>query len=120
MFKKIFAVSLFFILVSFGKKHKEPLSTIAFGSCDHQYNPNKLWEEINAENPQLFIWGGDIIYGDTYNMDTLKYKYDLQKSHPGYQKLLANSMITGTYDDHDYGVNDGGKNYPHKKESRER
>ena len=119
MFNKIFIALLILVLVSFGRKNKQPLTTIAFGSCDHQYNPNKLWDEINAENPQLFIWGGDIIYGDTYNMDTLKHKYNLQKSHPGYQKLLANTMITGTYDDHDYGVNDGGKNYPHKKESRD-
>lgn len=98
---------------------QEPLTTIAFGSCDHQDNPVKLWEKILETRPQLWIWGGDNIYGDSYVMDTLRSKFARQKSHPGYAKLRASAMITGTWDDHDYGLNDGGKTYTKRAESRE-
>lgn len=95
-----------------------PLTTIAFGSCDDQYRPVKMWNEINAQKPQLWIWGGDNMYGDSYSMDTLKRKYDLQRQQPGYQQLMASAWITGIYDDHDYGLNDGGKEYKHRWESK--
>jgi len=98
---------------------EEPISIIAFGSCDHQYNKEKLWDEVLAQEPQLWIWGGDIVYGDTDNMDTLRNKYAIQKSNAGYQQLMQSAIITGTYDDHDYGINDGGKYYAQKKESRD-
>lgn len=98
---------------------QEPLTTIAFGSCDDQYRPLKMWKEINDQKPQLWIWGGDNMYGDSYSMDTLKHKYDLQLAQPGYQQLKTTAWVTGTYDDHDYGVNDGGKEYKYRWESRE-
>jgi hypothetical protein len=98
---------------------QDPLTTIAFGSCDDQYRPQKMWKEINDQSPQLWIWGGDNIYGDSYSMDTLRYKYRLQLAQPGYQQLKQSAWITGTYDDHDYGVNDGGKEYKFKWESRD-
>lgn len=98
---------------------KKALTTIAFGSCDHQDNPVKLWDDVIARQPGLWIWGGDIVYGDTYDMDTLRNKYHRQKSNPGYQKLLSTAFVTGTYDDHHYGVNDGGRDYTMKKESRD-
>ena len=45
-------------------------------------------------------------------------KYAYQKADSGYQLLLkSDAQIIGTWDDHDYGVNDGGKNYSRKKES---
>lgn len=91
-------------------------TTIVFGSCTHQDNPNQLWEEINAESSDLFILLGDNIYGDSHNMDTLKAKYDKQKARPAYQKLIKNTHVIGIWDDHDYGVNDGGKQF-HRKDS---
>ncbi|NDE62100.1 MAG: alkaline phosphatase family protein, partial [Cyclobacteriaceae bacterium] len=97
---------------------QDPLTTIAFGSCDDQYRSAKMWKEINDQSPQLWIWGGDNIYGDSYSMDTLRYKYRLQLAQPGYQQLKKTAWVTGTYDDHDYGVNDGGKEYKFRQESR--
>ncbi len=32
---------------------------------------------------------------------------------------MATCPIIGTWDDHDYGINDGGKDFPKKKESKE-
>jgi alkaline phosphatase D len=91
---------------------------IAFGSCSRQYLPEQLWTEIVAEKPELWIWGGDNIYGDSHDMKFIAAEYKKQKENPGYQRLLAICPVTGTWDDHDYGINDGGKYFSKKKESK--
>jgi alkaline phosphatase D len=92
---------------------------IAFGSCSRQENPDQRWDDILQNKPDLWIWLGDNIYGDSHNMDVLRSKYNYQKKNPGYQRLLhSNTRIAGTWDDHDYGINDGGKNYPMKDASK--
>ncbi|RAK02240.1 alkaline phosphatase D [Larkinella arboricola] len=98
---------------------EKPVTTIAFGSCSDQKRPMLLWDDIAAQKPDVWVWLGDNIYGDSENMDTLKAKYDKQKSHPGYAELRQSTKIVGVWDDHDYGVNDGGKEYPRKKESQQ-
>jgi alkaline phosphatase D len=97
----------------------QEVTTIAFGSCSDQKRPQPLWDDILASKPQVWVWIGDNVYGDTENMDTLKAKYNKQKSNPVYQKLTQSSIVVGVWDDHDYGVNDGGKEYPKKKESQQ-
>lgn len=97
----------------------KPLTTIAFGSCSDQKRPKPLWDDVVAAKPDLWIWLGDNIYGDSQNMDTLRAKYNRQKSEPGYQALRQSTPIIGVWDDHDYGVNDGGKEYPKRVESQQ-
>ncbi|MBM3442506.1 MAG: alkaline phosphatase family protein [Bacteroidetes bacterium] len=96
-----------------------PLRTIAFGSCDHQDAYPKMWDAILANRPDLWIWGGDNIYGDSHDMDTLRTKYARQKAVPGYQTLRQRAHVTGTWDDHDYGLNDGGREYAMRAQSRD-
>ncbi len=115
---KIFRCCLLVALPLFTRA-QSPLTTIAFGSCDHQDYAPKLWDRILQQRPELWIWGGDNVYGDTYNMDTLRAKYGRQLAQPGYRKLTETAAITGTYDDHDYGLNDGGKEYTKRAESRD-
>ena len=98
---------------------QQPITTIAFGSCSDQKRPQPLWDDIVAQKPSVWIWLGDNIYGDTENMDTLRAKYDRQKANPVYQQLRQSTSIIGVWDDHDYGVNDGGKEYPRRKESQQ-
>ncbi len=95
------------------------LTTIAFGSCSDQKRPQPLWDDIVAQKPNLWIWLGDNIYGDSQNMDTLRAKYTRQKNNPVYQQLRQSTPVIGVWDDHDYGVNDGGKEYPMRKESQQ-
>lgn len=94
-----------------------PLTRIAFGSCCHQDKPQPIWERINAFAPELFIFLGDNIYGDTEDMGVLRAKYGKLASQPGFRKLRRNAHVVATWDDHDYGVNDGGSEYPKKAES---
>jgi alkaline phosphatase D len=97
----------------------KPLTRIAFGSCNHEYDPQPMWPDILQNKPQLWIWLGDNIYGDTHDMNVMKQKYTLQQNNPAYRKLTASTPIIGIWDDHDYGINDGGKAYPKKQESQQ-
>jgi len=91
--------------------------TIAFGSCAHSYDTLTIFTAIESHKPAVWVWLGDIMYGDSQDMNVLKEKYDKQKNKPEYQKLMATSKVIGIWDDHDYGVNDGGKYYAKKDES---
>ena len=82
---------------------------ISFGSCNNQNLSNDLWKEIEKNEPDLFLWGGDIIYADDQDIDDMKKAYTLQKNNPVYANFKKNVMIMGTWDDHDYGLNDGGR-----------
>jgi alkaline phosphatase D len=48
----------------------------------------------------------------------MRAKYDQQLAHAEYQALLAYCPVIGTWDDHDYGDNNAGKEYPKKQESK--
>ncbi len=48
----------------------------------------------------------------------MRAKYNAQLQQPEYQKLLRLCPVIGTWDDHDYGKNDGGKEFEAKRESQ--
>ncbi|RAU81850.1 alkaline phosphatase D family protein [Pontibacter arcticus] len=97
---------------------KQAEFVMAFGSCNRQNLPQPMWDVIAKEQPNLWIWLGDNIYGDTDDMAVLKAKYDVQANQEGYKKLASSVPVIGTWDDHDYGRNDAGKEYPYRKESQ--
>jgi len=101
------------------KKETAYDATIAFGSCNKQYLENKLWQEILKHKPNLWIWGGDNVYSDTDNMDKLQADYDTLLANEDYKLLRETTPITGTWDDHDYGLNDGGEEFYAKKGSQQ-
>jgi len=92
---------------------------IAFGSCNNQNLPNTFWGEIKKNNPAVWIWGGDIIYSDTEDMKYLEQNYLKQKNNVDYTNFTKGIDVLATWDDHDYGVNDGGTEYPKKVESQQ-
>jgi alkaline phosphatase D len=94
--------------------------TLAFGSCNRSEQYNPLWDEVLALDPDLWIWGGDNIYADTDDMEQLERMYREQDRVKGYARLKNRVPIIGTWDDHDYGLNDGGENYTAKRESQQK
>lgn len=90
------------------------LAIIGFGSCNKVSLP-QLWADVNANNPNLWVWLGDIIYADTSDMKALAAHYKRLKTNPEYKKMRSKAQVIGVYDDHDYGINDGCKDYPMKK-----
>jgi alkaline phosphatase D len=97
---------------------EDPVSRIAFGSCFRQTKPAPIFETILGAKPDVFLWLGDNIYGDTEDMEVLRGKYQILKELPGYVALRGACRILGTWDDHDFGVNDGGSEYKMRRESQ--
>ena len=119
---KIFGIVIFFIWFStFAQNEANNKSdfTIAFGSCNKQFLENKLWDDILEQKPDVWIWGGDNVYSDTDNMVKLKSDYDKLLNNVGYKALMNSAKIMGTWDDHDYGLGDGGVHFKAKKESEQ-
>jgi alkaline phosphatase D len=96
-----------------------PLSRIAFGSCSREDLPQPLWMPILNQRPQLWIWMGDNVYADTADPQALRRAYHQARSNPGYQALLSTTPVIGTWDDHDYGLNDGGKEWRAKEDAQQ-
>ena len=88
---------------------------IAFGSCGHQDKPIPLFNDIAAQSPDVFIFLGDNVYGDTKNARVLIRKYAQLSAKESYQNLKKSTRILATWDDHDYGKNDSGKEFCRKK-----
>lgn len=44
----------------------------------------------------------------------MKLRYARAKANPGYARLHRNAKVIGTWDDHDYGLNDAGKEFDRK------
>lgn len=117
------AITVFaFVLSSLhgNAQQTQPLiSRIAFGSCASETQPQPILDLVVKHRPDIFVYLGDNIYGDTHDMKELKAKYDSLAIKPEFQRLKRNVKILATWDDHDYGWNDSGKHYPHKNESKE-
>lgn len=92
---------------------------IAFGSCNKHTAKNHLWDDVLAAKPDVWIWGGDIIYADTDDTGKIAEMYEAQKSVPGYAQVRSEIQVIGTWDDHDYGLNDGGAEFGAKEKSQE-
>eukprot|EP00658_Telonema_sp_P-2_P084493 TRINITY_DN9389_c0_g4_i13.p1 TRINITY_DN9389_c0_g4~~TRINITY_DN9389_c0_g4_i13.p1 ORF type:complete len:312 (+),score=49.10 TRINITY_DN9389_c0_g4_i13:63-998(+) len=105
--------------------------TITFGSCNHQDLSTCAAPTLNsiaAERSALFVWLGDIIYGDQRvflhihrhnSAHAMKQMYDTVASWPAYQRVVNMSGgVTGTWDDHDFGCDAGDCSEHQKMESQ--
>lgn len=96
------------------------LEKLFFGSCNNQLLPQYHWKTMLKLEPQLFIFGGDNIYGDkSYTFPGVDWDYWLQNGRPSYHEFKKKVPIIGIWDDHDYGINNGGADYPHKVSSQQ-
>ena len=94
------------------------LTRIAFGSCAEVDKPQPVWEAVLARKNDLFIFLGDNIYGDTRDMSVLSAKYAKFAEIPGVARLRKTTPVVAMWDDHDFGENDGGGDFPMKDASR--
>jgi alkaline phosphatase D len=106
------------------------IETIAFGSCAKDREPQPIWREIREQAPDLFLFLGDNVYADTWiedgqevsgpvaSREAFTEAYARLDAQPGFRELRKETPFLGIWDDHDYGDNDGGKNYSFKAESQ--
>ena len=94
------------------------LQRIAFGSCAEAGKPQPVWDPILARKPDLFVFLGDNIYADTRDMAEMRRKYAELAAQPGFARLRDSTPFVAMWDDHDFGENDAGGDYPQKDASR--
>jgi alkaline phosphatase D len=94
------------------------LTRIAFGSCANQSIDQPIWDAILDQKPDLFVFLGDNIYADTRDPKVMAAKYAALAAKPGFKRLRDTTPVIAIWDDHDFGENDAGVDYPMKAESR--
>ena len=99
-------------------KQKE-ITQLCFGSCHRSGRNVQIWDQISKLQPQLFLFMGDNIYGDTLDTEKLKAEYAKLNAIPNYQALKKHTPVLATWDDHDYGLNDMGNEHPKKALSKQ-
>jgi len=109
---------LFFLFIFYINHIEAEVYKIGFGSCIDQDFPQPIWEPIEKEKVNSFIFLGDNVYGDddSGNLNKLKSAYTKQKKL--LPEWLNNNNTFSIWDDHDYGVNDGGSSFKLKDESQ--
>ena len=100
-----------------------PLEKVMFASCFHQDKETNIFTPMLKYKPDLFLWTGDSVYyharpfNYSFAMATreemlhdLEKTYSKQKDRKNYREMVRSAkLVDGTWDDHDYGQNDGGK-----------
>ena len=113
-----------------GSVSRSEISTIAFGSCLRQWGAQPVWRSISALKPDAFLFLGDNVYTDVG--DYLQ-QAEPQRIQQAYRDLNNSAefgdfvqhaeshgtRIFAVWDDHDYGRNDAGSEYPHKLASKQ-
>ncbi|GAB5415313.1 MAG: hypothetical protein Cons2KO_29160 [Congregibacter sp.] len=101
---------------------QQPVSRFAFGSCfKASRGGHEIWGAIQATNPAFFVFAGDTLYPE--KDDTSAALPELKAAYAALAKLDSFArfrMVTPVYpiwDDHDFGRNDGGGDYPFRRES---
>lgn len=87
---------------------KVTLNKIAFGSCQHQKRPQPIWTTIWSKQPDLYIGVGDNVYASKPEDKPIADQYVMQAQVPEFKKARAEIPMIATWDDHDFGENDGG------------
>jgi alkaline phosphatase D len=91
------------------------ITTLGFGSCARQERAQPIWDAIHDARCDAFVLCGDNIYADTADPAVFRAKYAMLAAMPGFAKLRQTTPLFATWDDHDYGLNDGGAGFPGAK-----
>ena len=105
--------------MTFPKRENYNQIKIGFGSCLNQNKPMPIFDSIKNEKIDLFLMIGDNVYGDSKkeDLEELKLAYKIQKKN--FQMMDLEFPFEAIWDDHDYGLNDAGIEYPFKQKSKE-
>ena len=98
------------------------LSTILIGSClDEEKGPSAALMSLASEDADLFLMVGDNVYGDRdgrayssneADLDELKESFADLAAREDFQNVRATLPMMVAWDDHDFGANDAGKEFP--------
>lgn len=95
------------------------VSRIATAGCHKQFEPATALARYVEAKPDLMLWVGDNVYADTTDdIGYLRKCYDALAAKPAFRQLREQTTLMATWDDHDFGLNNSGENYPLKKQSK--
>ncbi|WP_164157384.1 alkaline phosphatase D family protein [Sandarakinorhabdus rubra] len=96
------------------------LTRIGIGSCFNQNRDGSLLDVALRSRPDLFLFMGDNVYGDTRSPDLneLIGAYAAALARPDYRRFRAAMPMVAVWDDHDFGLNDAGVTYAWKAATR--
>ncbi len=94
---------------------------IAFGSCArYAVSPiQPVWDGVDRCEPDLFLWLGDNIYGDSLSAEKLHEEYRRQLSVPNLEPVQSRVSQLAIWDDHDFALNDSDRRNPMKGKALE-
>ncbi|MFQ5533369.1 MAG: alkaline phosphatase D family protein [Sphingomonadales bacterium] len=103
------------------------ITRIAFGSCADEVLPQPIWSTIAKSDPDLFLFIGDNVYADIYkgrwvdgpNLEAIEYAYKTLGARRDFRAFRQKVPMMVTWDDHDYGFNDAGAEFPLKAKSKD-
>ena len=120
LFIKVTAVTALIFQYSLNPSEKfNETYVIGFGSCITEKREQPIWNAIEKENIDEFFFMGDNVYGDSEDglLEEMRKSYEKQQNM--FPDWIFNKKLNAIWDDHDYGKNDGGFEYPLKKEAQE-
>ncbi len=92
---------------------------VAIIGCLQQPDPVPALLRYVEAKPDIVLWVGDNVYADTKDDPShIERCYAMLEAKPGFKELRDQSTFMAMWDDHDYGMNDDGKNYPLKRQSQ--
>lgn len=90
----------------------ESTTRVAFGSCYRQTRPAPIWATLRAAQPDALVLLGDNVYADSADPTVIAAAWQALAEHPEFAALRAQTRLFATWDDHDYGADDSGADFP--------
>lgn len=92
---------------------------IAVLACHRQFEPAPALARYLDLQSDLCLWIGDNVYADAPDDPSfIQTCYDALEAKPAFRQLMDKFDYMVTWDDHDFGLNDAGKEYRFKEESK--
>ncbi len=110
---------LFFYLISVNLHSTQEILTLGFGSCLHQDRSMAILKTIEKKELDLFMFIGDNVYGDQKDGELDKLIRTYKQQYNNLENFLKNVSTEFIWDDHDFGLNDGGSDYRYKDRAKE-
>ena len=110
---------LFLFLISVNLYSTQEILTLGFGSCLHQDRSMDILKTIEKKELDLFMFIGDNVYGDQKDGELDKLIRTYKQQYNNLENFLKNVSTEFIWDDHDFGLNDGGSNYRYKDRAKE-
>ena len=102
-----------------------PLKRILIGSCNDEEKKSNSLSAVSREDADLFLMVGDNVYGDVDRgnyqdgsdpeLTELRDAFADLAKRPEFREVRSKFPMMVAWDDHDYGINDGGGDFKYRE-----